>query len=261
MADERNFLEGQLDPKIPAGNHDRVGRVENAAEISDGGVLLDFGHQLHSPRSQLPKLLHVFRAPDEREGDVVHAQRAGLLHILDVLLGQGRRTDFDTRQIHSLVRLEFAAVLHHSLYPSIANALDLERHQSIVQKNGGTDADVTGEVLVRGRKFSRPRVVLRSEHDLLARFQAGGLLQVSNPDARSLKIQQDGGGLPTALKNTAQLLHPPAAYLRSAVRRVDSHDVHPGVEQGGHLRRSVPGRSEGGNDFGTTEGDARHAGV
>ena len=71
-----------------------------------------------TPRgTSVAKLLHVLRPPDERERDVVHAERHGLLHVLDVFLGQRRRAHLDARQVHSLVRLKLAAVVDHRLDP------------------------------------------------------------------------------------------------------------------------------------------------
>ena len=73
-------------------------------------------------RHQRAELLDVLGPADERERDVVHADRGGLGHVLEVLLGQRRRAHLDPGKVHPLVRLELAAVVHHRLHPLLVDA-------------------------------------------------------------------------------------------------------------------------------------------
>jgi hypothetical protein len=50
LLNQGDFLEWKLDSEITAGHHDGVRRVQDAAEVLDGRVFLDLGHQLHAAR-------------------------------------------------------------------------------------------------------------------------------------------------------------------------------------------------------------------
>jgi hypothetical protein len=100
---QRHFLERQLDAQVAAGHHDGVRRVEDAAEIPEGRVLLDLGHELGRAGHQRPELLHVLGPAHEREGDIVHPERRRLRHVFEVLLGERRRAHLDAGKIHPLV--------------------------------------------------------------------------------------------------------------------------------------------------------------
>jgi hypothetical protein len=56
-----------------------------------------------------------------------------MLHVLDVLLGERRRAHLDSRQVHSLVGLELAAVVDHRLDPCLPDPPNLEREQTIIE--------------------------------------------------------------------------------------------------------------------------------
>ena len=100
---QRDFLEGQLDAEVAARHHDRVGSLQDAAQVAEGGVLLDLGHQLDVPRNQPPKPVHIGCLPNERQRDEIDPERQRLYDVFPILVGQGRCADVDARQVHALV--------------------------------------------------------------------------------------------------------------------------------------------------------------
>jgi hypothetical protein len=104
-------------------------------------------------------------------------------------------------------------------------------------------------------------MVLGRKDDALTRLQPGSVPQVPDPDARSLKIQQDRHGVTPGLEHGAELMNPARPDVGSAVGGVDSNHIYARIEQGGHLWRGVPGGSERSHDLGPADGKARHAGV
>src|SRR5690349_11122239 len=73
---------------------------------------------------------------------------------------------------------------------------------------------------------------------------------MAHPDARALKIEQDRRGFPATSEHAAKLLDPSTSNVGSAMRSIDADDVHSAVKQCLHLRRTIPGRTEGRDDFG-----------
>jgi hypothetical protein len=162
-------------------------------------------------------------------------------------------------KVHALVRLELAAVVHHRSHSGSVRPGDLRGHDAVVQQDAGAGAHVSRERIVRGGDLAQLGLALRREDHLLASFQVKGRVQVSDPDAGALQIDEHRRRVPPSFHHAAQVMNPARANLGRTVRRVDADDVDACVEQRRHLLRLLPGGAQRGHDFGATNRGLRHA--
>ena len=246
-----NLLEGQLDPEVAPGHHDRIGGLQDLLDVRQGGVLLDLGDELDRLGHQATEFAQVVSPAHKGERDVVNAQRDGTQHLFAVPVGDRRGGDLDPRQVHPLARLQGAAMDHGTLHPVAVHGGHLDLEQPVVEQDHRTRPHVARQGIVGRRDLVTAGAEFRRKHDGVADGQLHGTGQRANPDPWPLQVHQNGRtGGPLGLDG---LEHPDPldAGLRRAVGRVDTDDVDAGIEQLVHAGRRGPGGAEGGNNLGT----------
>ena len=158
---------GSSTPRSPRATMTASVASRMAAEVQEGGVLLDLGDQLDPLRDQRPELGQVLRAPHEGHADVVHPERHRVLHVLPVLLGHRRGAHVHPGEVHPLVRPEQAAVADDPVHAVPADARHLHRQQAVVEQDLGARLHVLRERGVGRRQLTRGGPLLGGEDDLL----------------------------------------------------------------------------------------------
>ena len=102
-------------------------------------------------------------------------------------------------QVHALVRLELAAVVHHRFHPAVTHAGHLHREQPVVEQDPRADPHVLGKPVVGGGDLAGSGIALGREDHALPGLEPQRLLQGADPDARPLQVQQNRGRLGAAL--------------------------------------------------------------
>ncbi len=135
---QRHGRRADLDPEIPARDHEDVGGVDDRLERLHGLRLLDLCDHprrracfLHPP----PKIPHVVGRAHERQRDEVDAdlEREGEIH--EILLRQRRDRHRHAREVHALVRLHDPADDHRAHSSSLLDALHPEPDVAVVDQH------------------------------------------------------------------------------------------------------------------------------
>jgi hypothetical protein len=86
------------------------------------------------PTQSLARACEVGRALDERQRDEIDSHRNAEPKVVDVLVGDPRDRQLDTRRVNALSFAELAAIHHDGLNCAIRRRHHLELHAPIVQE-------------------------------------------------------------------------------------------------------------------------------
>jgi hypothetical protein len=189
----RNALGRELDAKVAAGDHHRVGDVENRIQPLDRSRLFDLGEQAGAAADQFLGLGDIFGTLDETQGDPVNSLAEREFEVAAILVGQRRDRHDDVGHINALAVGNTPANLDISLDPVGRDFLDPQADLAVVDQKLVADVDRL-EQLVMGEfdpgRIAGSRVTI--EDELLPvvehRFAA---LEVADPQLRPLQVHED----------------------------------------------------------------------
>ncbi len=153
----------------------------------------------------------VLRPAHERHRDVVHAQAGHAGNLFAVALADGGGTDIHTGKVNALVAAELSAKQDRSIHPVALDSGHFHRKQPIVEEDPGSRTEVCGEPVIGRGNLPDRCAGCRGEYHLLALIQDQGSVEPPNPDAGTLQVHQDRGGLALLLplrEHLAKLLNP-----------------------------------------------------
>ena len=154
--------------------------------------------------------------------------------------------------------LKLSAVQHPRFYPGIPYLEGDQFDQPVVDEDAISDAHVARQLIVGDGDLALFPLSLVDEHDVLAHLEIDRLREVTDSDARSLQIAEDGDGLIRLLSQLTNHGNCRGVLLVSTVREIHARDIHSGLDQPANR---LIGRGRGAqrtNDLRARSVDARH---
>ena len=157
----------------------------------------------------------------------------------------------DARQIASLAALQGMRVLHAAFQRAVFLFDDGQTHLAVVDQDGASHLDI-----VEHFRTLNVEALMRAEHlladdgdDLALLIGLRLVLKVTQADFRSLGVQQDGDALSGLLDDLTDRLDAASVFLIVPVRKVQTDDVHAGVDQLAHHFLALGRGSDRTDDF------------
>ncbi len=201
---------------------------------------------------QAPQLLDVGGAPNERQGQEVDPEPQSEPGIALVLLGQRRRRQSDTREIHSLATLELPARLDLAGDLRPFDSEDAKREGPVVEENAIAFLDVPRERLVVGGDEvpAAGNGAGGDRHPPALLEEDAPFRKIPHADLGTAQIGEDRRGSPPRFGGAPHAGVGRAVALLRAVREVEPEDVDPCFDEPRERRLIARGRSERGDNLG-----------
>jgi hypothetical protein len=259
LLDDWHALGREFDAEVAAGDHDCVGRSDDALEVVDGRRRFDLRDDGRGPAPRLADLAHVpdvLRFSHEREGHVVDAERQAEGKVGLVLFGEGGDAHAPRREVHARL------IAHRSGLHDLADdaprldATHLEADPSVVDQDGVARLHVLGEPFVldgNGVLFGEHASAFRLDERDLSRgrqhVRAAG--EGAGADLRTAQVLERGDGLFAAGGGEPQRVEPARVLFVAAVREVETGYVHSRDDEPLERLPRVAGRADGADNLGT----------
>ena len=258
LLDQRHVLQRHVHAQVPARDHHRVDRFEDAGKVGDRLVALELGDE-RDPRAERREIVtdlgDVGRRADERHGHEVDAVLDAEAKVLAVLVRQARRRERDARERDALVVADAPAHDHAADDLLRRGPLDAELEHPVVHPDlvAGPDVrEVLGVVqrgalgrALHGTRAQRERPVGDEVHATPARRAEG-----AEADLRPLEVLEDRHGPAPARLALADQPDGRRVLVGAAVREVDARDVHARRDEPIEGVRAAAGRAERADDLG-----------
>ena len=217
-----------------------------------------FGDDGRGPAPRLADLAHepdVVGFADERERDVVDAQRKAEREIGLVLLGERGDAHAARRKVHARLVAHGAGLHDVAEHAARFDALDPKPDAPVVDENGVARLHVFGQPLVLDRDglfFGEDRFARGSRRASPRRGgqDVGAARERAGADLGAAEVLQGGDRLLAARGGGAQRLEPPCVLCVAAVREVEPRDVHARVDEPLERFSRVAGGADGANYLG-----------
>src|SRR5699024_4496462 len=200
LLDAGQLGEVDLDAQVAAGDHDRVGRREDAVDVLNALGVLDLGDDadlgvVHV--QQVADLVHVLGGAHEGGRDEVEALLDAEDDIVPVALAHVGHGQVDAGDVDALFVLDLAAVQHGADDVGVGDFPDGQLDQAVVQHDAAAGLDVVGQVFIGdGDDVPGALNVTGGEGEGLAGLQGlGPVFELLEADLGALGVQQGGHGL------------------------------------------------------------------
>ena len=241
----------QFHPQIAARHHDAVGHFQNFGEGLDRRRFLDLGQDGGAAIGQKPRLMHVFGALHERQGQPIDAKLADKLQIAAVLVRQRRHRQHHIGHVHALAVGNGATDNHGAIGKIEAAGINLEADLAVIDQQ--RRAGHQGRENLSVRQVDTFGVALghrQIKAELLPLNQfLGSIGKGANAELGPLQIGQNADratGIGFDLANVGMTA---GNFTMVAMAHVQAEHIGPGVEQRqNHLIR-VRRRAKRGHDF------------
>ena len=253
---DRYLFEGQLDAKITARHHHRIGGTKNFFDVVQGDILFDLGDDQHRFRNQRAQLVDVLGPTDETEGQCIEVVFHREREISAILLRQRRRRHGDAGQVHALVAAQQSAVHHNRGHAQATHGGHQEFDQTVVDENAIARPDVVREVVIGDRDLVGFRDVFGCKNDRAAVLKLTRRVQRPDANTRALQVAENGHG-PTEFggDRTHDVDRSGVLFVRT-VRKIDARDVQPRLDQIAYALGRIARWAECADNLG-----ARHVGA
>ena len=256
---ERHLLDRQLDPQVAAGDHDRVGRVDDLLSVGGGLWLLDLGDERDLDALFAQVLAHgleVLAPAHEGEREEVEVHLEAGVDERDVLGADRRERDGDVGQVEALARGHAPAHLDSREHVGVVHAVDTQAHGPVGQ--------VEHVACVHELREARPRhgeaggVALhglsREDHARVARELSHAAGHWSDAQLGPRQVTEDRHLTTHRLAGGTDRRGGLCMALLRAVGEVEPGDVHTGRDQPLEHGRLGRRRANGGDDLGRAHG-------
>ena len=251
---DRNFLQGDFDTEVSAGDHDAVGDIEDLTDIVDALGALNLGNDLHPAvvsLEDLADLKDIIGSSGKGSRDIFVTQFASEFNIRPVLFTDKRHGQVSVRYIDALVVGDRSAVDNGTVYLRFRDAVDPQFDQAVVDQDHSALGDIFGQIFVADRR------ALRSSHHFFGRqceitafFQHDpASLKVPEADLGSLGVHQCGNRNAHLSAEAYKAFEFFFVLLMSTVGEIKSCHVHAGVDQLTQHLFTLTGRSDCADDF------------
>ena len=249
--DARDVLRRKLHAEVAACDHDRVGQGDDLVELLHRGRLLELRHQLGPARDRLTHHEDVLRPLDEGRRHPVRAELQAQREVTAVLVGERRDREHRVGDVDALVIRYLASDPDPYAGEVRAARLDLEPDLAVVDQQVRPRSERREHLRVRQRDPVRAagrRIKVEGERRALLEHRASAR-DLSDPELRSLQVEQHSDRPPGRRLDGADRLEAPAVAVVVAVAEVEPEHVDSGREQcPDHLRRGCR-RAERGDDL------------
>ena len=221
-----------LDTEVTTGYHDTIGCGDDRVEVIQTLLGLDLRDDLHAGTclaDQLTDLLDGLCITHEGRSDEIEALLDTELDVLDILLGQTRKTDADIRYIHTLLLAELTTVCDEAVDVRTLDALHLQPDEAIIDQDDAALLDVFIEpVIVNVYTRCISDALVDGQYDLLTGLQHHLLvvLELTGTNLRSLRVQQRCDLTTGVLARLLQQRETAEVLLAAAMREVETCHVH-----------------------------------
>ena len=245
LLDGRNFFRRNFDAEIAAGNHDSVGRFENAFKVLDGLRFFELGDDpgfgSEGGYAVLDQL-DVFRGTDEGDGNGVDAILQCEFKIALVFFREGWDADRNAGEVDALVFAEHAAVNDFANDIVVVNFADAEFDEAIGEQQAGALFQVLGEGLESGADhIGGAENVARRDGEHLAGPQQhrSFVLEAAGTNLGTLKVAHDADALALLGGDGANHFDQFQLFRVDAVREIEAGYVEPGAHQFAEHRLAI----------------------
>src|SRR5882724_10334839 len=201
---------------------------------------------------KLPRHMHVGARLGEGNGEVIHLdfrRNADVLHILGWERGGGEAS---SQAVDPLVVGEHSSVTDAAVYLVTYDLFDFEHDLAVVEEQHVAGPHVARELLViQADSAVDSKLAVGIEHEGVPGIQNDlAVLELADPDLRTLQIAHDADGPPGFAAGLAHQFRAPLVVRGGAVREVHAHDVHSREEHPLERLRVIGRRAECGDNLG-----------
>ena len=257
LLDGRDLGKVDLNAHIAAGNHDAVGHGQNLVDVVDALLVLDLRDDADLGVvlvQDVADIHNVLRVAGKAGGDQVKALLDTKQNIARVALAHIRHGQMHAGNIDALLGLDDAVIADRAGNVGVADFVNAQLDQAVVQHDPATGLDVVGQLFVSdGADFVRALYAAGGQGELLAGGQLlHTVLELTQTNLGTLGVQHTGNGQVQLLGQCAYLVIAALVLLVVAMRKVETRDVHAVLHQLAQNARLIGGRTHSTDDLGFT---------
>ena len=257
LLDGRDLGKVDLNAHIAAGNHDAVGHSQNLVDVVDALLVLDLRDDADLGVvlvQDVADIHNVLRVAGKAGGDQVKALLDTKKNIARVALAHIRHGQMHAGDVDALLGLDDAVIADRADNVGVADLVNAQLDQTVVQHDPATGLDVVGQLLVSdGADFVRALYAAGGQGELLAGGQLlHTVLELTQTNLGTLGVQHTGNGQVQFLGQCAYLVIAALVLLVVAMRKVETRDVHAVLHQLAQNARLIGGRTHSTDDLGFT---------
>ena len=231
LLDGRDLGKVDLNAHIAAGNHDAVGHGQNLVNVVDALLVLDLRNDADLGVvlvQNVADIHNVLRVAGKAGGDQVKALLDTKQNIARVALAHIRHGQMHAGNVDALLGLDDAVIADRADNVCVADLVNAQLDQTVVQHDPATGLDVVGQLLVSdGADFVRALYAAGGQGELLAGGQLlHTVLELTQTNLGTLGVQHTGNGQIQFLGKGTHLVKAALMLLIVAVGKVETGNIH-----------------------------------
>ena len=231
LLDGRDLGKVDLNAHIAAGNHDAVGHGQDLVNVVDALLVLDLRDDADLGVvlvQDVADIHNVLRVAGKAGGDQIKALLDTKQNIARVALAHIRHGQVDAGDIDTLLGLDGAVIADGAGDIGIADLINAQLNQAVIQHDAPAGLDIAGQVLVGdGADFVGALDIAGGQGELLAGDQLfDRVFEFAEADLRAFGIQHAGNGQIQLLGKGTHLVKAALMLLIVAVGKVETGNIH-----------------------------------
>jgi len=249
------FLNVDLDPEIAPRDHDGVGFLNDAGEVLDGLLILDFGNDQGGASASdelLAQVADVFGIAHETDRNVVDRKLGGEVEVVHVLLRENGQIDPYPRQVDVAARAHRAVGEDFAGEAAFLNAEDADMDLAIVHEHDVVHRDILVELVVI-RRDGEGEGGLKTGIAKLEQVAAGQdefFRYIAGADRGALQVDEGGDIYPDLSRIAPDRADEIPCPVVGGMAHVEPENICPGEEEIPDGLGALGRGSEGGDDLG-----------
>ena len=226
------MLKGNFHAHIASRHHNTVARLADLCDIINARLIFDLRDKLNAARAYLVKIItHVNKillCGNERASNIVNAVVNAKLNIALILLGKILLLHNLSGEAHTLSVGKYAAANNAALNVSTLDLFNLKGEQSVVKEYGVTHVQLRRKICIAYRNTLGVSygVLCRKGKAISVRELDTAVLKGLDTVLRPLGIKHDSNRKSKLVTNLFNNIHSLLMILVSAVRKIQSRNVH-----------------------------------
>ena len=231
LLDGRDLGKVDLNAHIAAGNHDAVGHGQNLVDVVDALLVLDLRDDADLGVvlvQDVANIHNVLRVAGKAGGDQVKALLDTKQNIARVALAHIRHGQMHAGNVDALLGLDGAVIADGAGNIGIADFINAQLDQAVIQHDAAAGLDIVGQVLVGdGADLVGALDIAGGQGELLAGGQLlHTVLELTQTNLGTLGVQHTGNGQIQLLGKGAHLVKAALMLLIVAVGKVETGNIH-----------------------------------
>ena len=231
LLDGRDLGKVDLNAHIAAGNHDAVGHGQNLVDVVDALLILDLRDDADLGVvlvQNVADVHNVLRVAGKAGGDQVKALLDTKQNIARVALAHIRHGQMHAGNVDALLGLDGAVIADGAGNIGIADFINAQLDQAVIQHDAAAGLDVVGQVLVGdGADLVGALDIAGGQGELLAGGQLlHTVLELTQTNLGTLGVQHTGNGQIQLLGQCTHLVKAALMLLIVAVGKVETGNIH-----------------------------------